>query len=207
MLLAAGCILTAVLAGPPAVSSLSRGDHHFVFSRYFLPAVVPIAVALGCFFAALPRRYGWPSALVLCGASLATLPIRECYSDYAYDGGRTRAAVQFLAERIRKGDQLFVTPQFEQATLLYYGIPNNAVRGTGRYRERQELSEMLQAAPPLRPGARNWVLIYYCDEDEDLRDLGLQAYPQQRFGMIRVVCIEAKTDAPAEIKNQEITQR
>lgn len=196
LLLAAGCILTTVLAGPLAVSALSRGDHHFVFSRYFLPAVVPIAVVLGSFFAALPRRFGIPGAL-LCGASWATLPIQDCYSDYAYDGGRTRAAVQFLAERIQKRDQLFVTPKFEEATLLYYGIPSNAVRSAGRYRERDQLSDLLKASPP-RPGARSWVLVYYCDETDDLRDLGLQDLPQERFGMIRLVCIEAKSIAPVK---------
>ena len=196
LLLAAGCILTAVLAGPLTVSALSRGDHHFVFSRYFLPAVVPLAVVLGSLFAALPRRYGIPGALLLCGASWATLPIQDCYSDIAHDGGRTRAAVQFLAERIQKGDQLFVTPKFEEATLLYYGIPSNAVRGIGRYRERDELGDLLKASPP-RPGTRSWLLVYYCDETDDLRDLGLQDSPQERFGMIRLVCIESKSAVAA----------
>ena len=204
LVLAVGLILIMILGCPLAVSAFSRGAHHFILPRYFLPGVVPIVVILGYLFAALPQRFAGPCALVLCGAMLMATDIQKYYFDAAPNGGRTRAVVSYLSEHVRKGDQIFITPEFEKVTLHYYGVPFDSVRGAGLYDQREKLHDLLQTTPPPQAGARRWVLAYYTEPGDDLRDLGLQDCRQERFGMIQLARVEAEAKPnPATSSNAE----
>jgi mannosyltransferase len=197
LLLAAGFILLTVTAGPAAASMLSRGTHHFILPRYFMPAVVPIAVFAGYLLAALPRRLSVVGVLVFATAGVSTATFRGAYSDAAIDGSRMRAAMQYLAGNFRKGDRLFISPAYEEATLRYYRVPSAIVRGAGQYGEREKLKEMLSEEPP-QPGARNWVLICHCDDADDLGAISLANRPQERFGTSRLVRVDGPSAAGAE---------
>lgn len=195
LILAVGSIFAVVLIGPVAASALSRGAHHFILPRYFLPGIVPVVVLAGYLLAALPRRLAVVGMSMLATAGIATASTRGVYSNAGEDGSRTRAASRYIADHFRKGDRLFLTPKYEETTLLYYGVPPKMIRGAGLYAEPEKLKELLQAEPP-QPGTRNWVLVYHCDGADDLRGLGLAGCPQQRFGMIRLACVEATSTTP-----------
>jgi len=196
LLMAAGLILLTVAAGPAAASALSRGDHHFIFPRYFLPGVVPVVVFAGYFLASLPRRFAVLGVLVLGAAGISTATADGVFSDSGKDGGRTRAALQFFAANFRKGDRLFITPRYEESTLRYYGVPSRIVLGVGQLGERDQLQDLLRSEPP-QADARNWVMVYHCDDADDLGGLVPADCPQERFGMIRLVRVDAKSAAPA----------
>lgn len=189
LLAAAGLILALVLIGPAVVSAMSRGAHHFVLPRYFMPGVIPVVVFGGCWLAKSNRRalIGVP---LLAVAGLWTAIADGVYSDAGEDGTRARAAMRYLAGNIRPGDRLYITPQYEASTLSYYGVRAENVRGVGYYGERHKLRDVLIAEPP-RPGSRNWVLVYHCEENDDLTNLGLADHAQERFGTIRLVRIDA----------------
>lgn len=180
-------ISLCVWLGPAVASSLSKGDHHFILARYFMPGVVPVAVVLGYFFAALPRFVGLPAFLALSVAALNASNLAGFYYDHGYDEGRARAAVQHMVQNFRKGDQVFVSPAHEYATLAYYGVPNRMVQGAGGYLQRQPLVDLLRKAPA---DTRKWIFVYNCTPEDDLRDVGLQDAKQERFGTITLVLTE-----------------
>lgn len=187
-LVATGLILASVLIGPAVVSAMSRGAHHFVLPRYFLPGVIPVVVFAGLWLGKSTRRalIGVP---LLAAAGLFTAVSEGVYSDAGEDGTRARAAMRFLAHNIRPGDRLYLTPQYEASTLSYYGVRAESVRGVGYYGERHKLREVLLAEPP-QPGARNWVLVYHANDADDLSELGLADRPQELFGTIRLVRLD-----------------
>jgi len=189
MLVAAGLILAMVLIGPAVVSAMSRGAHHFVLPRYFMPGVIPVVVFAGWWLAKTNRRalIGIP---LLAVAGLWTAIGDGVFSDVGEDGTRARAAMRYLAGNIRPGDRLYITPQYEASTLSYYGVRAENVRGVGYYGEQHKLRDVLIAEPP-KPGSRNWVLVYHCDEHDDLGKLGLADHTQERFGTIRLVRVDA----------------
>lgn len=201
LLLASGFIAAMVLIGPAATSALSRGAHHFILPRYFMPGVVPVVVLAGALLASLPRKFSVGGILLLGAAGLYSAAEAGVFSDAGEDGSRTRAAASYLAANFRKGDRIYLNPQFEESTLRYYGLPPRMVRGVGYYGQRDVLRDRLLAEPP-QAGTRNWVLVYNCDDGDDLRNVGLANCPQQRFGTIRLACVEAtpanSTDGSAE---------
>jgi mannosyltransferase len=194
LLMAAGLILAMVLIGPAVVSAMSRGAHHFVLPRYFMPGVIPVVVFAGWWLAKTNRRalIGIP---LLAVAGLWTAIGDGVYSDAGEDGTRARAAMRYLAGNIRPGDRLYITPQYEASTLSYYGVRAENVRGVGYYGERLKLRDVLIAEPP-RTGARNWALVYHCNDGDDLAELGLAGHAQERFGTIRLVRIDEPRAKP-----------
>lgn len=192
--IAAGFILLVVLVGPAVVSAMSRGAHHFVLPRYFLPGVIPIVVWMGSWLAASTRRAVLGVGF-LAAAGLATAIGHGVYSDAGEDGTRARAVMRYLAAHIQPGDRLYLTPQYEASTLSYYGVRAESVRGVGYYGERLKLRDVLLVEPP-RPGTSNWVLVYHCDVNDDLGQLGLADRRQESFGTIRLVQVDEPLAKP-----------
>lgn len=194
VLASAGLILAVVLIGPAVVSAMSRGAHHFVLPRYFMPGVIPVVVFAGFWLARSTTRAVIGTAL-LATAGLWSAIGDGVYSDAGEDGTRARAAMRFLARNLRPGDRLYLTPQYEASTLSYYGVRAESVRGVGYFGERHKLREVLLAEPP-PPGGRNWVLVYHTEDGDDLGALGLADHPQERFGTIRLVRLDEPLAKP-----------
>lgn len=186
----AGALLAIpILLGPPLATLASRGDHHFVLERYFLPLVVPAALALGYLLSRLPPRLGGLAAAAILAASMGKPGTVAAYREGAPHGTLSRQAADFLRREVRgAGTPVFVYPHFQAWVLDYYGAPD--LYGAPSLREAvddwtcQGLRPALDAART-RGARAAWVVHFDCRRGSlDLP--GARWLDRRRFGPLSV---------------------
>jgi hypothetical protein len=185
-----GCLALCILAGPLAVSLLSRGGHHFILARYHFPLLVVMFVIVGYYAARLPLLPTIVAAIAIVIFGWIDRKSTHAYDHLAYDGSDTRAAVAYLANHRWPDDTVLVVPSDERITALYYGLSGPTIRTAGLYEKAEEIGAAVRADPPPQPGTRKWVLLYRRRPDEDLTDFGFGDAKQTAFGSLRLVQID-----------------
>lgn len=152
-LAAAGVLLALpILAGPYVATLASRGEHHFVLERYFLPMAVLAALALGYLLARLPRPLALAAAAALLLASVAKPGSLRAFASDTPHGARSEELATYL-EAVREPDEpLYVAPGYQQLVLAYYGVEGVPV---GRW-DCSGLPELwADLSARVRPGGRS----------------------------------------------------
>lgn len=158
-LAAAGALLALpVLAGPWVASLASRGAHHFVLERYFLPVAILAALAFGYLLSRLPRSLALATAGALLLASVLKPGDLRAYRSDPPHGARSEQLADFLREARGPDEPLYVAPGFQQLVLAYYGVEGVPV---GRW-DCSGLPERLAEPASDRDPETVWVVHFNC---------------------------------------------
>lgn len=169
-LVTAATLLTLpILAGPYLASLASRGEHHFVLERYFLPLAVVGALALGFLLARLPRPLAVAVATVLLLASFLKPGNRAAYTDVSAHGARNEELAAYLTRHRQPGEPVLIVPGYGHRVLAYYGV-DAVPAGTPSC---EELTARLAAVVRSGVGSGTaWVVHPGCDLEGLPRSLG-----------------------------------
>lgn len=190
MLATVGCVALSIFSGPLIVSMLSRGRHHFIIERYHFPALVLMFICVGYYVARLPLK---PTLLVVTAVSAIVFHkrnVRNVYEFEALDGSRTRDAAAYLERHRLPGDVVFVEPNYERVTALYYGIHGSSSSPPDAIADSMTIPATIPAVSPAAPDLRKWVMVYRVGLEEIVAPFGERDAPQTAFGTLRLVLLE-----------------
>lgn len=184
--LAGALLALPVLAGPLLATLASRGGHHFVLERYFLPLAVPGALGLGYLLSRLPRRLAWAAAAAILAASMLKPGTAEAYREGTPHGTLSRRAASFLEQEVGGTDApVLVSPNFQAYALDYYGAPNLAEPADEDHWACEGLREELDALRDRRTPTV-WVVHFRCPREALVPPYGRVA-GRHRFGPLILV--------------------